>query len=218
MGLESSLSPLNQGMNSGHSPDATLSTSGNPDTEKQILEPPGGILIWLLVLLELFTFGIAILFYLHERNNSTPEFRHYAGFLNINLGTINTVILLSSGYFMAACITSLRSGNIKTGSVFLRLTLFTGIIFIVIKCYEYMHLLEQGLGLGSHLFMDFYWLLTGFHLIHLLCGLVILLWIYIAGKSKKQDRVTADFETGGVFWHLCDLIWLMVFPVLYLLH
>ena len=89
-----------------------------------------------------------------------------------------------------------------------------GFLFLVLKCFEYTQKLEAGLGANYNLFFTFYWSLTLFHVIHVLVGLVILLFMLF---GLKKSTKLEDFEASAAFWHMCDLIWLLLFPVIYLI-
>ncbi len=94
-----------------------------------------------------------------------------------------------------------------------------GVLFLSIKGYEYYEKIEHGLTIDYDRFFTFYWLLTGFHFIHVMVGVVILLFLSTnirKGNYSKNDYL--DVESGGTFWHMCDLIWLLLFPALYLLN
>ena len=93
-----------------------------------------------------------------------------------------------------------------------------GAIFLLLKGYEYYDKIETGIGLGTNTFFTFYWLITGFHFIHVILAIFILFALYISIKKNKYSMDDyLDVETGGAFWHLCDLIWILVFPIFYLL-
>jgi nitric oxide reductase NorE protein len=77
--------------------------------------------------------------------------------------------------------------------------------------------IKHGLTLDHNIFFTFYWLLTGFHVIHVLVGIVILSSMYMSITKKNRNVNMEDIEAGAAFWHLCDLIWLLLFPVIYLL-
>ena len=94
----------------------------------------------------------------------------------------------------------------------------TGCGFLILKGIEFFDKLEHGYHLTYNSFFTFYWLLTGFHFIHVLVGIVILVVLAIYLRKGVYDKNNYfDVETGGAFWHMCDLIWLLLFPVLYLL-
>lgn len=183
---------------------------------KSIFYPPGGILVMMIVLLELLTFGIALIGLMYYAR-SEPELFHAARLqLNPTMGAINTFFLLLSGYFMAKSVHSVKQNAINFASKYLKLALSGGFVFIMIKSVEYYNKVEAGLTLNENLFFTFYWLLTGFHLIHVLVGMVILTVIHWDMVKKGQIEIET-IESGAAFWHMCDLIWLLLFPCLYLL-
>ena len=183
---------------------------------KNIYNPPGGLLIWILISLELLTFGIALLV-LTIGSRENPEAYHQARLqLNINFGAINTLFLLTSGFFMASSMHQLKKGNYDKSGFFIKLAMLGGVLFLGLKSIEYYEKIQHGLSLGHSTFIDFYWLLTGFHVIHVLVGLIILLSTYFSIKKKREKVSMEDAEAGAAFWHMCDLIWLLLFPMLYL--
>ncbi len=182
---------------------------------KNIYYPPGGILMWILILLEMLTFGIALtVLAIYSREN--PELYHQSReILNVNFGATNTVFLLISGFFMATSVHQFKAKNIPKASFFLKLAVAGGLLFLSLKGIEYYDKIEMGIGLGYNTFFTFYWLLTGFHVIHVIVGIIILL--FVNHSLTKNDTALEDIEAGATFWHMCDLIWLILFPVLYLI-
>jgi nitric oxide reductase NorE protein len=134
---------------------------------KNIFYPPGGILMWIIIFLELITFGM--------------------------------------------------ENNIQKSSFYFKLTMLGGFLFILLKSIEYFHKIEAGISLDTNIFFSFYWMLTGFHVIHIIIGLVILSLTNYGMNKKNSETTIEDIEACGAFWHLCDLIWLLLFPVLYLI-
>ncbi len=191
-----------------------------PETQnidyKNVFYPPGGILIWILIVLELITFGAALIA-LAVSSREDPALYHKSRLmLNVVYGTANTLFLLTSGYFMAVAVRNLKGQNIERTMHFIKLAMSGGVLFLVLKGVEYYQKIEHGITLGYNTFFNFYWLLTGFHVIHVTVGLVILLFILFGIKKKKTEYDILDAEAGAAFWHLCDLIWLLLFPMLYL--
>jgi len=182
---------------------------------KNIFYPPGGILIWIIIFLELITFGIALIAMVAS-NNDAPELFHNSRLqLNTAIGTINTIFLITSGFFMAKSVSELKDQNIKKSSLFLNLTIIGGILFLVLKSVEYYFKIDAGITISYNTFFTYYWLLTLFHVVHVIVGLVILL---VIGRSLKKNKTNLeDFEASAAFWHMCDLIWLLLFPVIYLI-
>lgn len=95
--------------------------------------------------------------------------------------------------------------------------MFGGVLFLIVKSIEYYHKIQAGISLDTNLFFSFYWMLTVFHLIHVIMALVILVWTNYGMMKKNSDTVAEDVEACASFWHMCDLIWLLLFPVLYLI-
>ncbi|MDP3441662.1 MAG: cytochrome c oxidase subunit 3 [Ignavibacteria bacterium] len=184
---------------------------------KNIFYPPGGILVLMIVMLELTTFGMALIG-LTYYSTLEPELFHTSRLhLNPAIGAINTVVLLLSGYFMAMAVHSFKKQEIQKTSKFMKLALLGGGVFLLIKSLEYYTKIEAGLTLDKNLFFTFYWLLTGFHLLHVLVGIVILFVIHRNMMKKNVQTPLEDVEAGAAFWHMCDLIWLLLFPSLYLI-
>ncbi|WKV12952.1 cytochrome c oxidase subunit 3 [Marivirga harenae] len=183
---------------------------------KNISSPPGGLLLWILILLEVFTFGLALAGLVYYRMEEPVLFAQSTAVLNTYFGGLNTVILLSSGFFMASAVHYFKKQNTGLAINFMIATIISGCVFIIVKWYEYSEKLDMGLGLEENMFFTFYWLLTGFHLIHVIVGLFILLIILLNINGKNSVKVE-NVEAGAAFWHMCDLIWLLLFPALYLI-
>jgi len=184
---------------------------------KNIYYPPGGILIWIIVFLELITFGMALVAFVYDGTKNHEVFHQSKLQLNATLGLVNTVFLLTSGYFMAKAVHEFEHKNISKASLHLKITALGGLLFIVVKFFEYSAKIEHGLTPDTNSFYMYYWLLTAFHLIHVFVGLVIILWTNYSMKKPNSTTEAEDVKTCGVFWHMCDLIWLLLFPVLYLI-
>ncbi|PHR72535.1 MAG: nitric oxide reductase [Lutibacter sp.] len=184
---------------------------------KNIYYPPGGILLWIIIFLELITFGIALIFFVLS-SKENPELFHTSRLqLNATFGMINTVFLLTSGFFMALTVKEFKIKNISKSKKYLLATMLFGILFLILKTIEYSGKLDAGLGVGHNSFFAYYWFLTLFHVIHVIVGLVILTTIYFGLKKEKLTTEVEDVEASAAFWHMCDLIWLLLFPTIYLI-
>ncbi len=182
---------------------------------KNVYYPPGGILMWILIFLELITFGAALIV-LVINSKQDPEIFHQSRLsLNASFGAINTIFLLTSGFFMATTVHQFKKNNSQKASFYLNLTMLGGILFLILKGIEYYLKINSGYTIGYNSFFTFYWLLTGFHVIHVIVGLVILL--FMKNGIKKSTSPIEDVEASAAFWHMCDLIWLLLFPTLYLI-
>ena len=177
-----------------------------------LLYPPGGLLVWALVVMELLTFGVALIAFQVSGEHESEVFQSSRSHLSTWMGLTNTIFLLTSGYLMALSLGAFKKGNLQTARRFLNFTMLGGFLFLALKGIEYHQKISQGDVLGADTFFAYYWLLTVFHLMHVVVGLIILMVLRAKMSTLKAD----DFEAGAVFWHMCDLIWLLLFPALYL--
>lgn len=179
---------------------------------KDIYYPPGGILMWMIIFIEIITF-CGVLFAAIFDSKSAPEIYYTSCLkLDLTLGTINTFILLISGYFVAQGLHFFKKQYFKKANTQFNLGIILGSLFISIKIIEYYNKLTLGYDLSANNFFTFYWLLTGFHLIHVFVGIIILLFL----KRQLNNKKLEDIEAGTTFWHMCDLIWLLLYPIMYL--
>ena len=190
-------------------------TSEKSPPPSALLYPPGGLLIWGLVIMELLTFGVALIAFSISGRHEPEVFQSGRQHLNPYFGVANTVFLLASGYFMAVAVERFKSG--ANARPFIHCAMVGGFLFLVLKGIEYHGKIESGFTLGHDTFFTYYWLLTVFHLMHVIVGLVILAVLHRRLRPAAKTMETEDFEAGAVFWHMCDLIWLILFPVIYLL-
>lgn len=179
--------------------------------------PPGGILMWIIIFLELLTYGAALIAMVYYGQEEATVFHESRLHLNTTIGTINTVLLITSGFFMATSVAYLKKENFNKATFFIRLTLLGGFLFLGFKSFEFYEKIEMGFTMGANTFFTFYWLLTVFHYIHVVVGIIILFSIHHGITKKKSAINMEDVEASAAFWHMCDLIWLLLFPILYLL-
>ncbi len=182
------------------------------------LEPPGGVLVWLVLLVETLTFGAGLVTFAVSRRSEPAVFAAGRAALHQPLALLNTLVLLTGGLFMANAVAELRAERVATSARWTLAATASGVVFLALKCLEWSDKLRHGLGLHRNTFFTYYWLLTGFHFLHVAVAVVILAFLY-AGLRRGSYRPEGlvDVEAGGVFWHMCDLIWLLVYPTIYLL-
>jgi nitric oxide reductase NorE protein len=184
---------------------------------KNIYYPPGGILMWIIIFLELFTFGAALIAMAVYGHQELELFQESSLKLNKTFGMINTIFLLTSGFLMANSVDELKKGNKIKFQKLLLLTMLFGFLFLGLKSFEYYEKIIDGIGIGYNTFFTFYWMLTLFHVIHVLVGLVILASVYFGIRKENSTTTIDDVEASAAFWHMCDLIWILLFPIIYLL-
>jgi len=184
---------------------------------KNIYYPPGGILMWIIIYLELITFSLALLAMVFYNIKDSESFHNSRLLLNPTYGMVNTIFLLTSGFFMALSVKALKLKSKQKAKQYLIITILLGSFFLALKGVEYYEKLEAGLNMGYNTFFSFYWMLTLFHVIHVIVGLVILISVYFGIKKETSTTNIEDVEASATFWHMCDLIWLLLFPIIYLL-
>ena len=171
---------------------------------------PGDLMIWVLIVSELAVFGAGLLAFLAVRLGDPSGFAAAQDQLHRVSAAINTGVLVTSGWFAALAVRAAEHG--RAGPARLRLfgAGLLGIVFLVLKGIEYADAAAKGLGTEAHPFYTFYWLLTGFHAAHVAAGVIVLALVAI---RLKPDQV----EAGAQFWHMVDLVWVILFPIIYLL-
>lgn len=187
-------------------------------TEEVTWEPPGGVLIWMLVGLELVTFGAGIIAFLVQEHGHAEEFAQARILLNQPLAFSNTLLLLTGGWCMACGLNELRRGRSHPSTLWTLAAVVAGVVFLTLKLFEYRQKAAHGIGFGEDTFFTLYFMLTGFHFVHVLVAVVLLAFLARSVHLKRSHADDyQDVEAGAVFWHMCDLIWLLLYPVVYLL-
>lgn len=172
----------------------------------------------MIVFLELLTFSVGLVVFVVQSKQGVDAFSTGRDLLNQQIGLANTLILLTGGWCMANGIASLRQGHRVMTSRWVAGAILAGIAFLLLKGTEYAEKLRHGIGLGDDAFFTLYWLLTGFHFLHVVVAVVLLavMWAGIRRGEYHRDHLQ-DVESSGIFWHMCDLVWLLLYPIIYLL-
>lgn len=188
------------------------------NTEERIYYPPGGILIWMILSVEFLTFIPALVAFFAYYHDAPSEFAASAAHLDLTIGTINTCVLILGGWFVAQGLAALRENRSELSQRLFALGGLSGLLFLGLKGFEYGQKYSAGFDLAYNDFFTMYWLITGFHFLHVLVGTVLLGYtVRSISRGRYSSAEHDDVETIGVFWHMCDLIWILVFPALYIL-
>jgi len=187
--------------------------------------PPGDFAIWIIIYVELITFGLLFLGYAFSRRADVALFNESQLMLNQTSGFINTLILITSSYFVIKAVKSVTSMSEEsvasanaTASKYLRYALALGVTFLFVKGSEFYHIFGEGISLSTNKFFMFYIMLTAFHFMHVMLGSFILYVIY--KKTKSIGYSFGDYrgiETGASYWHMVDLLWIVLFPLVYII-
>ena len=179
----------------------------------------GKIGIWLFLASEVMLFGALFASYVMLRVGA-PEWPAGATYLNVPLATLNTVVLISSSVTMVLAWASLVKGEFGRFRLFLGITILCGLAFLVVKYFEYSTKFHHELFPSTNTFLAIYFTLTGLHGLHIIGGMIVML--YFIGPGAKMwktnpDQFAGRIEYTGLYWHFVDLVWIFLFPVLYLL-
>ena len=188
----------------------------------------GKLGMWIFLFTELFLFGGLFLVYAIFRAKYSADFHIAAAELNAFIGTINTVFLLVSSMTAAMALTAIQKGDKRLTIFLLLVTILLAALFMVNKYFEWSHKFEYGIWPGSPvlknmshgelLFFGLYYMMTGLHALHVLIGMILL---SINVVKVKTGAVNSGrflmLENSALYWHLVDLIWIFLFPLLYLI-
>ncbi|MFS4458684.1 cytochrome c oxidase subunit 3 family protein [Bdellovibrio sp. HCB2-146] len=199
------------------------------DATQQYLSGKEGI--WLFMLTEILMFGAIFVAYAIYHHAYPEMFAEGAKSLDWKMGFINTLVLIFSSFTMAISISFIQKNEQKKAVIALATTVLCGAIFMVIKYFEYTHKFHLGLFPGKFLdvakvgaehanlglYFGFYYCMTGLHGIHVLLGMGLITWCLIRTmRGDFHGQYWIVVEGVGIFWHIVDLIWIFLFPLLYL--
>ena len=168
---------------------------------------PGEVMMWVLIFSELAVFGAGLVAFMGVRLTDPAGFDAAQDHLMVRLAGTNTIILVTSGLF--AALAGLAHSK-ASARLWLLAAGLSGAVFLWFKGLEYSSKSAAGITFETHSFYTFYYLLTGFHAAHVIAGIVILALVGF-------HAVPRTIQTGVAFWHMVDLVWVLLFPVIYLL-
>jgi heme/copper-type cytochrome/quinol oxidase subunit 3 len=190
-------------------------THARPDTG--LTNPKLGI--WLFLASEVMLFGSLFSSYALLRSGASTWPRQWE-VLNVPLAALNTVVLIASSVTMVLAWASLKNRNVSRYRLFMSLTLGGGAIFLIVKAIEYSEKFSHGLYPSTSNFLGLYFTMTGLHAIHVIAGMIVNAYFLGPGVrmwSTEPERFTNRIEVAGIYWHFVDVVWIFLFPVLYLL-
>ena len=213
----------------------TLTTSHSVALVHQFDDPQqqrqaGELGMWVFLATEVLFFGGLFAAYTVYRLAYPDVFAAASNELDVRLGFVNTLVLICSSFTMATAVYNAQKGNRKFLIVFLCGTVILGLVFLGIKAVEYAQKFEHHLVPGLHfrmegadqskaqLFFSLYFAMTGLHALHMIIGAgMIFVLILMARKGRFSTQYHTPVEVGGLYWHFVDIIWIFLFPLLYLL-
>lgn len=187
--------------------------------------------MWLFLLQEVLFFTPLFVAFFVFRKWYFDDFHHVSKLLDWKMGALNTAVLLVSSFTMARAVTATQRGQINKATINLIITILCACTFLVVKYFEYTHKIHDGLLPGKYfsnaevlkealhapLFFSIYFGLTGLHGLHVAIGIGLLVWILVrARKGHFGAHYYTPVEMTGLYWHFVDLVWIYLFPLLYL--
>jgi nitric oxide reductase NorE protein len=192
---------------------------------------PGEAGIWIFILGDMGIFAVLFGTFLVYRSKDVALFDSSQLHLNTTFGLINTVLLLASSMLVVLAVSAVRRGTPRPAPLLIAGAIGCGLGFSVLKVVEYVAKIHAGITPQTNTFYMFYFLLTGLHWFHLILGLAVLTYLFFSARTSRRDylvvsqsrrrhdaRQLAWFEGGGCFWHMVDLLWIVLFPLIYLLN
>jgi len=171
---------------------------------------PGELLMWVLIVSELLVFGAGLVAFMSVRLTDPVGFAEAQDHLHRTGAALNTVVLVTSGFLAAQALRWREAGRRAQARLALVGAALLGVVFLYVKGLEYADKAAQGIDWETHPFFTFYYLLTGFHAAHVVAGVLLLLLVAWRDTPRNIEPVAA-------FWHMVDLVWVLLFPVVYLL-
>jgi cytochrome c oxidase subunit 3 len=186
--------------------------------------------MWLFLGTEVLLFAGLFLGYTVYRHFYHETFHEASRTLDLSLGALNTVVLITSSFTVAMAYHAIKQGKTRLCAGMLAVTILFALTFLVVKSFEYAHKFQEGAlpgkfyhfhevtGPGANLYFTIYFLTTGLHAFHVIVGMSILAWVLLRVlKGHFSPAYYVPVELGGLYWHLVDLVWIFLFPLLYLI-
>lgn len=178
----------------------------------------GEELIWLFIFGDMCTFSLFFFYFAHLRNKSLELYQTSQATLSIHYGSMNTLLLLASSWFVVIAAVAARKKAAKPASNALLVAFILGTLFAILKVMEYQSKMDAGITFETNHFYLFYYLLTGLHLTHVIIGVSLLLYFAFSfRRAGISDLTYTNFTSTAIFWHMVDLLWIIIFTLIYLI-
>lgn len=178
---------------------------------------PGEPGLWIFIAGDVIVFSLFFVIFLHYRGLAVDVFTRSQAQLNQTLGVVNTFVMLTSSWFVATAVHAARHRMGRVVPICLSAAIACAVAFAAIKVLEYGEKIEAGVTLASNDFFMYYYLFTGIHLVHVLIGMVVLaILTRLSWSGELDSRYIRNLESGASFWHLVDLLWIVLFALIYL--
>jgi len=205
---------LNNTMDSDSVPDLVI-INNEPILENRL---PGDLAMWFFILAELTVFAILFIGFAVAEQLNPEMFIEGKAKLHQIAGLINTLTLITSSFFVALALNAMHKGDGKSSAKLLVVAKLVASIYIAVKLWEYLSLFDQNIDIETNTFFTLYFMITFFHLMHILLGMVILAFMAVkAAKNEYNTSNLSGFESGASYWHMVDMLWIILFPLIYVI-
>ena len=190
-----------------------------PQGQTQTKHLPGDLAIWFFILAEMVAFAVFFSAYAFTRTKHVEMFNLYQQTLDRNAGALNTILLITGSWFIVQAVKAAHRDEQKAISRNILLGFLCGGAFLVVKVFEYSAKFGAGISMSTNTFYMFYISLTFFHFMHVILGMVILaiLWFQSRQGAYGSHHMNG-LESGAAYWHMVDLLWIILFPLVYVMH
>ena len=204
-----------------------MTTIASPTIEEQVAEPaprakahvPGEPGVWIFIFGDMIVFAVLFGVFMYYRAKQPALFDRSQSELHRSFGGINTLLLLTSSLCVVTGVRAIRAGMRRVAPAMIAAALVCGTAFLVNKGLEWSDLLIHGHRPATNNFFMYFFVLTGIHAFHLLIGMGVLTTLFVFSRKKALSILQlALVEGGGCFWHMVDLLWIVLFALLYLIH
>lgn len=187
-----------------------------PAESKPSRHLPGVEGVWVFVYADMAVFALMFGSFMWDRHHAPELFETSRQALSLNFGGVNTLILLTSSMLVVLGVDALKFGRTHLAPGFFWSATACGIAFTVSKILEYGHKFDAGIGLTTNGFFQYYFIMTGLHLGHVVVGTAIIAVLAAKSRDEQPGCSVTMYEAGATYWHMVDLLWVCIFPLLYL--
>jgi heme/copper-type cytochrome/quinol oxidase subunit 3 len=174
--------------------------------------PTGRLAVWWVLVSEIVIFGGILVSYIMHRLGH-PEWAEQAAYTNVWIGAFNTFVLLTSSLSAVLAHQAAEQGNGPKAARLLMATVGGGLVFLVVKSFEWTHEIREGFTILSGGFWSYYYTAAGVHAFHVIAGMCVMIWV---ASSARKNQDLHRVENVGIYWHFVDIVWIFLFPLLYI--
>ena len=179
---------------------------------------PGDLAIWVFILSEMLVFAVFFAAYAFARAKNVELFNEFQQTVNRDLGALNTFLLITGSWFIVRAVQAAHRNDQKAIPRNILLGFLCGGGFLVVKVFEYAAKFGAGISMSTNTFYMFYISLTFFHFMHVILGMVILAILWVQARNGVYGSHDAHgLESGAAYWHMVDLLWIVLFPLVYVM-